>query len=61
MSWPDQQFHRCLLAELGKTIADHDITRTTLILVGPMLEDAEPAESHLYAATYSHLFRKARE
>jgi precorrin-4/cobalt-precorrin-4 C11-methyltransferase len=60
VSWPDQQFHRCTLAELDRTILENDITRTTLILIGPMLEDAEPAESHLYAATYSHLFRKAK-
>ncbi len=60
VSWPDQQIHRCTLAELGRTIAENDITRTTLILIGPMLEDAEPAQSHLYDATYSHLFRKTR-
>ncbi len=60
VSWPDQQFHRCTLADLGRTITDHDITRTTLILIGPMLEDGEPAESHLYAASYSHLFRKSK-
>ncbi len=61
VSWPDQQLHRCTLGDLEKTIAEHDITRTTLILVGPMLEDAEPSESHLYNASYSHLFRKARD
>jgi precorrin-4/cobalt-precorrin-4 C11-methyltransferase len=60
VSWPDEQFHRCTLAELERTILDNDITRTTLILIGPMLEEAEPSESHLYAASYSHLFRKAR-
>ncbi len=60
VSWPDEQFHRCTLADLGRTIAEHDITRTTLILIGPMLEPGEPAESHLYAESYSHLFRKAR-
>ena len=60
VSWPDQQIHRCTLADLGRIIAEHDITRTTLILIGPMLDDAEPAESHLYDADYSHLFRKAR-
>jgi precorrin-4/cobalt-precorrin-4 C11-methyltransferase len=61
VSWPDQQIHRCTLADLGQVIAENDITRTTLILIGPMLRDAEPAESHLYDASYSHLFRKARE
>jgi precorrin-4/cobalt-precorrin-4 C11-methyltransferase len=60
VSWPDQQIHRGTLADLGRIIAENDITRTTLILIGPMLQDAEPAESHLYDASYSHLFRKAR-
>jgi len=60
VSWPDQQFHRCTLADLDRTIAEHDIIRTTLILIGPMLEAGEPAESHLYDASYSHVFRKSR-
>jgi len=60
VSWPDQQFHRCTLANLGRVIAENDIIRTTLILVGPMLEEGVRAESHLYSADYSHLFRKAR-
>jgi precorrin-4/cobalt-precorrin-4 C11-methyltransferase len=60
VSWPDQQIHRGTLAELGPIIAENDITRTTLIFIGPMLDDAEPADSHLYDATYSHHFRKAR-
>ena len=60
VSWPDQQIRRCTLADLGRVIADHEIIRTTLILVGPMLEEGEAAESHLYAADYSHIFRKSR-
>jgi precorrin-4/cobalt-precorrin-4 C11-methyltransferase len=35
-----------------------EITRTALILVGPMLDDSPPAESHLYDKDYAHLFRK---
>ena len=42
-------------------MADAGITRTALILVGPMLDDAPAAESHLYDRSYSHLFRKARD
>jgi precorrin-4/cobalt-precorrin-4 C11-methyltransferase len=60
VSWPDEQFHHCTLADLERTITENDITRTTLILIGPMLEAGEPLESHLYAESYSHLFRKAR-
>jgi precorrin-4/cobalt-precorrin-4 C11-methyltransferase len=36
------------------------ITRTALIIVGPMLDDAPGSESRLYDETYSHIFRKTR-
>ena len=41
-------------------MAGAGITRTALVLVGPMLDDAPAAESHLYDPTYSHIFRKTR-
>ena len=59
VSWPDQQIIRTTLAEVARRMADVGITRTALILVGPMLDDAPAAESHLYDRSYSHLFRKA--
>ena len=40
-------------------MAEAGITRTALILIGPMLDDSPAAESHLYDRTYSHLFRKS--
>ena len=49
----------CTLAEVAPRMADARITRTALILVGPMLDDAPSAESHLYDRSYAHLFRKA--
>ena len=58
VSWPDQQILRCTLADVAGRMAEAGITRTALILIGPMLDDAPAAESHLYDRTYSHLFRK---
>jgi precorrin-4/cobalt-precorrin-4 C11-methyltransferase len=60
VSWPDQQLIRCTLADAADRMAAAKITRTALVLIGPMLDDAPPAESHLYDKNYSHLFRKSR-
>jgi precorrin-4/cobalt-precorrin-4 C11-methyltransferase len=59
VSWPDQRFLHCTLADVAGKMAEEGITRTALVLVGPMLDDRPPAESRLYEPTYSHLFRKA--
>lgn len=61
VSWPDQQIFRCTLADVAGRMASAGITRTALVLVGPMLDDSPPEESHLYDKTYSHLFRRSRE
>ncbi len=61
VTWPDQQILRCTLANLAETMSAAEITRTALILIGPMLEEGPSMESHLYDRTYSHLFRKARD
>jgi precorrin-4/cobalt-precorrin-4 C11-methyltransferase len=58
VSWPDQAIFRCTLADVADRMAAADISRTALILVGPMLDDSPPGESHLYDKDYAHLFRK---
>ena len=60
-TWPDQRILRCTLAEVAQVMADAGITRTALVLIGPMLDADPPAESHLYDRSFSHLFRKGRE
>ncbi len=60
VSWPDQRFLRTTLADVAGRMAEAEITRTALILIGPMLDDSPPAESHLYDKTFGHIFRKAR-
>lgn len=61
VSWPDEQLIPCTLATVALRMAEAEITRTALILIGPMLDDSPPAESHLYDKHFSHLFRKRRE
>ncbi len=61
VSWPDQIFLHGTLSTVAEQMAKAQITRTALILVGPMLDDSPPAESHLYDKNYSHLFRKSRD
>jgi precorrin-4/cobalt-precorrin-4 C11-methyltransferase len=60
VSWPDERIFRTSLAEVAAAMAEAGITRTALVIVGPMLDDAPSAESHLYDPTYSHVFRKTR-
>jgi precorrin-4/cobalt-precorrin-4 C11-methyltransferase len=61
VSWPDQILIRCKLADVAARMAEAQITRTALVLIGPMLDKSSEAESHLYDKAYSHLFRKGRE
>jgi precorrin-4/cobalt-precorrin-4 C11-methyltransferase len=60
-TWPDERILRCTLDEVAQKMADAEITRTALVMIGPMLDNVPAAESHLYDRTFSHLFRKARE
>lgn len=61
VSWPDEQLLRCTLATLADTLKQAKIALTALIFIGPMIEPARPAESHLYDATYSHRFRRGEK
>jgi precorrin-4/cobalt-precorrin-4 C11-methyltransferase len=49
-SWPDELVLRCRLAELGGQVRDHDIRRTAIIVVGPVLAAGSFRDSHLYSA-----------
>jgi precorrin-4/cobalt-precorrin-4 C11-methyltransferase len=58
VSWPDQQILRSTLGDVIARMAEAGITRTALILIGPMLDGSPSSASRLYDKTYSHLFRK---
>ena len=61
VSRPDQSFLRCTLADIIPCMAEAKITRTALILVGPMLDDSPASESRLYDKTHGHIYRKAKK
>ncbi|QJQ99588.1 precorrin-4 C(11)-methyltransferase [Halomonas sp. PGE1] len=55
-SWPDERVVRGRLATV-ETLVDDALQRTALILVGPVLESEDFAESCLYAVGYDRRFR----
>lgn len=57
-TWPESQTVRGTLADIGDKVRDAGIRKTALILVGPFLGD-EYHYSKLYAADFSHEYRKA--
>ncbi|MDN7196577.1 cobalt-precorrin-4 C(11)-methyltransferase, partial [Klebsiella pneumoniae] len=54
----ESQTVRGTLADIGDKVRDAGIRKTALILVGPFLGD-EYHYSKLYAADFSHEYRKA--
>ncbi len=56
-SWPDQTVIRGTLADIRTRVKAAGITRTALILVGPVLASEEFDDSRLYAADHSHVLR----
>ncbi len=58
VSWPDERIIRGTLSDIRPKVKAAGITRTALILVGRVLDQDDFADSRLYAADHSHLFRK---
>ena len=56
-SWPDQQIIRGTLSTIRDEVRAAKITRTALILVGPVLAEQEFRDSALYDASYQHVLR----
>ncbi len=56
-TWPDELYIRTTLAEMKEEVRKHKITRTALILVGPVLGEVNFRDSDLYNADYSHVLR----
>jgi len=58
-SWPEQRIHRGRLGELLNEIEPNSWALTTMLLVGQALDENIVSDSRLYAADYSHRFRRA--
>ncbi len=60
VSWPDEKIVRGVLSDIRAKVRKAKITRTALILVGRVLDDAEFTDSKLYAPDHVHLLRPKR-
>ena len=57
VGWPDESFVRGRLADIRDKVKAAGFTRTALILVGRVLDNAEFSDSRLYAADHHHVLR----
>lgn len=57
-TWPEEKVVRCTLGTLAQAGADHQITKTALILVGDFLAPAGYDRSKLYDPGFTTEFRK---
>ncbi|MEM7067281.1 MAG: precorrin-4 C(11)-methyltransferase [Pseudomonadota bacterium] len=56
-TWPDEIYIKTTLAEMKAEVRKAKLTRTALILVGPVLGKAEFRDSDLYNAEFTHVLR----
>jgi len=61
VGWPDQSMIQGTLATIREIVKEAGITRTALILVGPVLGEESFDDSRLYAANHSHVLRPRSE
>ncbi len=58
-TWPDELYIRTTLADMKAEVRKAKLTRTALIMVGPVLGDVQFRDSSLYDADYAHVLRNA--
>ncbi|MEO0637495.1 MAG: precorrin-4 C(11)-methyltransferase [Pseudomonadota bacterium] len=56
-TWPDELYIRTTLQDMKAEVRKHKITRTALVLVGPVFGDVTFRDSDLYNPDYSHVLR----
>lgn len=59
-SWPDEQVILGTLADIRAKVRAAKITRTALVLVGRVLDEATFSDSKLYDSTHRHILRPKR-
>jgi precorrin-4/cobalt-precorrin-4 C11-methyltransferase len=60
VSWPDEQFIHGTLSTIAKKVKDAKLTRTALVLVGPVLGHTEFRDSALYDKAHEHVLRNRK-
>ena len=56
-TWPDEAYFTTTLSDMREVVRANKITRTALILVGPVFGDAEFRDSDLYNEGFAHVLR----
>jgi len=56
-TWPDELYIRTTLAGMKEEVRANKITRTALIMVGPVFGNVEFRDSDLYNPDYAHVLR----
>ncbi|MEE9375785.1 MAG: precorrin-4 C(11)-methyltransferase [Rhizobiaceae bacterium] len=56
-TWPDELYIHTTLAKMKDAVREAKITRTALIMVGPVFGDVKFRDSDLYNKDYSHVLR----
>jgi precorrin-4/cobalt-precorrin-4 C11-methyltransferase len=59
-SWPDEQIILGTLSDIWGKVRAAKITRTALVLVGPVLGESKFSDSALYDADYEHVLRNRK-
>ena len=60
VTWPDQQIIRGTLGDIGKKVRAAKLTRTALILIGPVLDPQGFRDSALYDPRHEHVLRNRK-
>jgi len=56
-TWPDEKYFKTTLTEMKEIVREHKITRTALIMVGPVFGQNEFRDSDLYNPEFAHVLR----
>ena len=60
VTWPDQMIIRGTLSDIARKVREAKLTRTALILVGPVLGAHDFRNSALYDAAHEHVLRNRK-
>lgn len=60
VTWEDEALYSCTVGTLASTMADNNIKKTAIILVGNAINPSGYAKSRLYAADFETEYRKAK-
>lgn len=60
ITWPDQMIIKGTLSTIARKVREAKLTRTALILVGPVLGAEDFRDSALYDAGHEHVLRNRK-